>query len=66
VLPEVNDYHDPASMPPGDVAIVALKTTQNFQLPELLPEISSGGAAPCMEMLYQQLCFLEAANQNSL
>ena len=44
VLPEVNAYRDPANMPPVDVVIVALKTTQNFRLPELLPRMKSGGA----------------------
>ncbi len=44
VLPKVNAYSDPTDMPSVDVAIVALKTTQNFRLPELLPKINPGGA----------------------
>ncbi|HEY9602839.1 MAG TPA: putative 2-dehydropantoate 2-reductase [Allocoleopsis sp.] len=36
-LPHVNAYNDAAKMPPCDVAIVALKTTQNHLLPEMLP-----------------------------
>lgn len=44
VLPQVNAYNNPADMPPVDVAIVALKTTQNHRLWELLPPIKPGGA----------------------
>lgn len=36
-LPQVNAYGDAAKMPPCDVAIVALKTTQNHLLPQMLP-----------------------------
>ncbi|MGC1305995.1 MAG: putative 2-dehydropantoate 2-reductase [Phormidesmis sp.] len=43
-LPAVNAYCDPAKMPPVDVAIVALKTTQNHQLADLLPPLKPGGA----------------------
>ncbi len=38
-LPQVNAYHDVHQMPPCDVVIVALKTTQNYLLPQLLPPI---------------------------
>ncbi len=43
-LPNVNAYSDPADMPPADVVIVALKTTQNRRLSELLPKINPGVA----------------------
>lgn len=43
-LPQVNAYNNPADMPPVDVAVVALKTTQNSNLPELLPALKEGGA----------------------
>ncbi|MEL6454642.1 MAG: putative 2-dehydropantoate 2-reductase [Cyanobacteria bacterium J06623_5] len=42
-LPVVNAYRDPAEMPPVDVAIVALKTTQNHRLNELLPALNTNG-----------------------
>jgi 2-dehydropantoate 2-reductase len=35
-LPQVNAYSDTGAMPPVDVVVVALKTTQNALLPELL------------------------------
>jgi len=38
-LPEVNAYNTPEKMPPCDVAIVALKTTQNHVLPQILPRV---------------------------
>ncbi|NJL21947.1 MAG: putative 2-dehydropantoate 2-reductase [Leptolyngbyaceae cyanobacterium SM1_3_5] len=38
-LPKVHAYHDVAEMPQCDVAIVALKTTQNHLLPTLLPPV---------------------------
>ena len=38
-LPRVSAYNRAAAMPPCDVAIVALKSTQNHQLPELLPPV---------------------------
>jgi len=44
VLPQVKAYNSPADMPPVDVAIVALKTTHNHHLQELLPSIKPGGA----------------------
>lgn len=44
VLPEVNAYRDPAEMPPVDVAIVALKTTHNHRLLDLLPALRPNGA----------------------
>ncbi len=43
-LPHVNAYNNPTDIPPVDVAIVALKTTQNVGLPELLPALKEGGA----------------------
>ncbi|MEO0852663.1 MAG: putative 2-dehydropantoate 2-reductase [Cyanobacteria bacterium J06648_11] len=42
-LPEVNAYLNVSEMPPCDVAIVALKTTQNHVLPELLPPVVRPG-----------------------
>ncbi len=36
-LPQVNAYGDAGKMPPCDVVVVALKTTQNHLLPEMLP-----------------------------
>ncbi|MBD1882150.1 putative 2-dehydropantoate 2-reductase [Coleofasciculus sp. FACHB-T130] len=36
-LPHVNAYPDANKMPPCDVVVVALKTTQNHLLPEMLP-----------------------------
>ena len=38
-LPQVNAYRDVANMPPCDVVVVALKTTQNHLLPQLLPPV---------------------------
>ncbi|RMH73444.1 MAG: putative 2-dehydropantoate 2-reductase [Cyanobacteria bacterium J007] len=38
-LPEVNAYQQPQKMPKCDVVIVALKTTANHLLPELLPPV---------------------------
>ncbi len=38
-LPQVNAYRDVAEMPPCDVVVVALKTTQNHLLPQLLPPV---------------------------
>ena len=43
-LPHVNAYNNPADIPPVDVAVVALKTTQNNSLPQLLPAQREGGA----------------------
>ncbi|MEP0858997.1 putative 2-dehydropantoate 2-reductase [Trichocoleus sp. DQ-U1] len=43
-LPHVNAYPDANKMPPCDVVVVALKTTQNHLLPEMLPfAIKEGG-----------------------
>ncbi len=36
-LPQVNAYGDVSKMPRCDVVVVALKTTQNYLLPEMLP-----------------------------
>lgn len=38
-LPYVNAYNNAAQMPACDVVIVALKTTQNHRLPDLLPPV---------------------------
>lgn len=38
-LPEVNAYDSVQDMPACDVVIVALKTTQNYLLPQLLPPL---------------------------
>ncbi|MEM8504439.1 MAG: putative 2-dehydropantoate 2-reductase [Cyanobacteria bacterium P01_D01_bin.1] len=43
-LPHVNAYNNPADMPAVDVVVVALKTTQNSNLPKLLPALNKGGA----------------------
>lgn len=40
-LPRVNAWRSAADMPPCDVVLVALKTTQNALLPELLPAAAS-------------------------
>ncbi|MGF1496863.1 MAG: putative 2-dehydropantoate 2-reductase [Elainellaceae cyanobacterium] len=39
VLPQVNAYRDVKDMPPCDVVVLALKTTQNHLLRELLPPL---------------------------
>ncbi len=39
VLPDVKAYHQVEAMPPCDVVIVALKSTQNHRLPELLSSV---------------------------
>lgn len=38
-LESINAYGRPSDMPPCDVAIVALKTTQNHQLSSILPDV---------------------------
>ncbi|ALF53855.1 2-dehydropantoate 2-reductase [Nostoc piscinale CENA21] len=38
-LPQVNAYNDADKMPQCDVVIVALKTIQNYLLPQLLPPV---------------------------
>lgn len=38
-LPKVNAYGDASEMPPCDVVVVALKTTQNHLLPKMLPAV---------------------------
>ncbi|KGF72964.1 2-dehydropantoate 2-reductase [Neosynechococcus sphagnicola sy1] len=38
-LPQVNAYADVGEMPPCDVVVVALKSTQNHLLPQLLPPV---------------------------
>lgn len=42
-LPAVNAYRDAGRLPPCDVTIVAIKTTQNHLLAELLPPPTRGG-----------------------
>ncbi|MBD2447415.1 putative 2-dehydropantoate 2-reductase [Nostoc sp. FACHB-152] len=42
-LPQVNAYNNVEKMPQCDVAIVALKTTQNHLLPQLLPPVVKDG-----------------------
>lgn len=39
ILPQVNAYGDVTEMPACDVVVVALKTTQNHLLPQLLPPV---------------------------
>jgi 2-dehydropantoate 2-reductase len=41
-LPRVNAYNSAATMPKCDVVVVALKTTQNHLLPQLLPPVVKG------------------------
>jgi len=48
VLPRVNAYARPADIPPVDVAVVALKTTRNHLLGELLAPLVANGAAVLM------------------
>ena len=43
-LPNINAYSNPKSMPPVDVAVVALKTTNNALLTKLLPPLKPNGA----------------------
>ncbi len=38
-LPQVNAYRRVEAMPPCDIILIALKTTQNAALPELLPPL---------------------------
>ncbi len=38
-LPSVRAYNDASQMPPCDVVIVALKTTSNHLLPQILPQV---------------------------
>ncbi|MBW4554741.1 MAG: putative 2-dehydropantoate 2-reductase [Trichormus sp. ATA11-4-KO1] len=39
ILPQVNAYNDVNKMPQCDVVVIALKTTQNYLLPKLLPPV---------------------------
>lgn len=48
LLPRVNAYARTADMPPVDVAVVALKTTANHLLGELLGPLAASGAAVLM------------------
>ncbi|MEM7797182.1 MAG: putative 2-dehydropantoate 2-reductase [Cyanobacteria bacterium P01_C01_bin.118] len=41
-LPQVNAYNNSTDMPPIDVVVIALKTTQNHRLAELMPPLSDG------------------------
>ncbi|MEO1147491.1 MAG: putative 2-dehydropantoate 2-reductase, partial [Cyanobacteria bacterium J06638_22] len=43
ILPGVNAYTDAQKMPPCDVVIVALKTTQNHRLASVLPTLTETG-----------------------
>jgi len=47
-LEHVHAYDSPAALPPCDVTIVALKTTHNHLLPDLLPAPTRGGGAVLM------------------
>ncbi len=38
-LPQVKAYNNAADMPPMDVVVIALKTTQNYRLAELMPPL---------------------------
>ncbi len=38
-LPEVAAYNDPKEMPRCDLAVIALKTTENHLLPDILPHV---------------------------
>jgi 2-dehydropantoate 2-reductase len=42
-LPHVNAYNDVTKMPECDVVVVALKTTQNHLLPQMLPSVVKAG-----------------------
>ena len=44
ILPEVNAYSQAKDMPPCDVVIVALKTTQNLQLAAILPHVAKSNS----------------------
>jgi len=48
VLPHVNAYAQPGDIPPVDVAVVAIKTTRNHLLGELLTPLVANGAAVLM------------------
>ncbi|MBE9051806.1 putative 2-dehydropantoate 2-reductase [Nostocales cyanobacterium LEGE 11386] len=39
IIPQVNAYNDVNKMPQCDVVVIALKTTQNYLLPKLLPPV---------------------------
>lgn len=39
ILPEIDAYNDVKKMPNSDIVVVALKATQNYLLPELLPPL---------------------------
>ena len=41
-LPQVNAYNSPADMPPIDVVVIAVKTTQSNRLIELMPPLREG------------------------
>ena len=42
-LADVQTHRSPDTMPPCDVTVVAIKTTQNLELPRLLPQPTSQG-----------------------
>ncbi|MEL6230643.1 MAG: putative 2-dehydropantoate 2-reductase [Cyanobacteria bacterium J06627_3] len=41
-LTHVNAYNNPADMPPMDVVVIALKTTQNYRLKQMMPPLNDG------------------------
>lgn len=66
-LPHVNAYNNPVDIPPVDVAVVALKTTQNVNLPELLPSLKAGGAILCLQNGFGvEAAIAQHLNQNGL
>lgn len=48
-LNRINAYDDSADMPPVDVVLIALKTTHNHQLADLLPPMKSDSAVVCLQ-----------------
>ena len=48
-LADVNAYNDPTDMPPVDVVLVALKTTYNNRLADLMPSMKKEGAVVCLQ-----------------
>ena len=48
-LAKVNAYNHPADMPPVDVVLIALKTTNNHKIAELLPPLKPGSAIVCLQ-----------------
>ena len=48
-LEQVNAYNNSADMPPVDVVMVALKTTHNNKIADLLPPLKPGGVVVCLQ-----------------